>query len=127
MSGLLIFGVLGVVVAGTGLYNLGTKARKLERTDEDFFLNQLEMAKSECYHISKQFAAYLAEERRKYLDSDQNRNTGYHLWMTKGVENFFYSKVSPRLVDVQRECLVQFSAYPEIIDQVAISEAIDQL
>lgn len=121
MTGFVIFLVLAVIISITGLYNLGSKARKLERSDEEFFHNQLILAKQECFQISKQFARQLALERRKYIREDSEGNLLDDDWMNKGVESFFQTTVCPKLVDVQRECLIQFSAYPEIIDQVASS------
>jgi len=121
MTGILIFSIVSSVVIATGLYNLGVKAREMDRTDEDFFQLQLQLAKNECYKISEQFAKELASERRTYIHNSAKTGKGYDEWMTKGVETFFNTIVSPKLVDVQRECLIQYSAYPEIIDRVAIS------
>lgn len=117
MTGFLIF--LIIVVIATGLYNLGSKARRLEKTDEDFFQNQLILAKQQCYQISQQFARQLAMERIKYVREDSEGNLVNDEWMNKGVESFFQTTIVPKLVDVHRECLIQYSAYPEIIDQVA--------
>lgn len=119
MTGLIIFIGIGLAVIFTGLYNLGVKARKMEKSDEDFLLSQLYRAKEECYHISEQFAQQLARERKSYLLNNQRNGNGYDEWMTKGVEDFFNTTISPKLVDVQRECLIEYSAYPEIIDKVA--------
>jgi len=119
MTGLLIFLVIGLVVIVAGLYNLGVKARKMEKSDEDFMQNQLQLAKDECYQISERFARQLALERNSYIINSKNNGSGYEEWMTKGVETFFITTVSPKLVDVQRECLIEYSAYPEIIDKVA--------
>jgi hypothetical protein len=121
MTGFLIFIVVAVIISITGLYNLGSKARKLEQTDEEFFQSQLILAKQECFEISKQFARQLALERSKYVRKDSDGNLLDDEWMNKGVESFFQTTVCPKLVDVQRECLIQFSAYPEIIDKVASS------
>ena len=118
MTGLLIFIGIGLIVIVTGLYNLGKKARKMEESDKDFLQGQLQLAKKECYHISERFARQLADERNSYINGKRNAN-GYEEWMTKGVETFFNTIVSPKLIDVQRECLIQYSAYPEIIDKVA--------
>jgi hypothetical protein len=119
MTGLLIFLIIGLIVIIAGLYNLGIKARKLEESDEDFLQNQLQLAKNECYHISEQFAHQLAIERRNYILKHKHNESGYEEWMTKGVETFFNTTVSPKLIDVQRECLIEYGAYPEIIDKVA--------
>lgn len=121
MTGFLIFLVFAVIISITGLYNLGSKARQLEKTDDDFLQSQLVLAKQECYQISKQFARQLAMERTKYIRSDGDGNLLHDDWMDKSVESFFQTKICPKLVDVQRECLIQYSAYPEIIDQVASS------
>jgi hypothetical protein len=120
MIGLLIFLVIGSIVILTGLYNLGAKARKLEESDDDFLQNQLQLAKNECYHISEQFSRKLARERRSYILNNKNNRSGYEEWMTKGVEIFFNTTVSPKLIDAQRECLIEYGAYPEIIDKVAV-------
>ena len=117
--GLIALIIVGLAVAIAGLYNMGTKARKLERTDQDFLQQQLVLGKKECYRISRQFSRQLAFERKKYINAEKNGNLGYNEWMTKGVDTFFKLKVSPELGKAQRECLVQFSAYPEIIDRVA--------
>jgi Na+-transporting NADH:ubiquinone oxidoreductase subunit NqrC len=121
MTGILIFSIVGSVVIATGLYNLGVKAREMDRTDDDFFQLQLQLAKKECYQISEQFAQELASERRSYIHRSTITGKGYEEWMTKGVETFFNTVVSPKLVDIHRECLIQYSAYPEIIDRVAVS------
>jgi len=119
MTGFLIFLVVAVLVSITGLYNLGSKARQLEQTDEDFFQSQLILAKRECYQISKQFAQQLAMERTKYVCDDGDLVDDD--WMNKGVESFFQTTICPKLVVAQRECLIQYGAYPEIIDQVAVN------
>lgn len=119
MSSLFVIIVLGLMLIVAGLYNLGMKARKLERTDDVFLQRQLSLAKQECYSISKQFSIQLAKERKMYLNGNSRTNNGYNEWMTKGVERFFRSEISPKLVDAQRECLIQYGAYTEIIDQVA--------
>ncbi len=111
--------IVGLIVAIAGLHSLGNKARKLERTDQDFLQQQLVLGKNECYRISRQFSRQLASERKRYINAETNGDIGYNEWMTKGVDTFFESKVSPRLVNAQRECLIQFSAYTEIIDRVA--------
>ena len=118
MTGLLIFSGVAIMFTITGLLNLGTKARKLEETDESFLLNELNLAKQECYTIAKQYSDELVIERKRYLDEGNNKG-GYSEWITNGVERFFLSKISPKLKDLQRDCLIYFSAYPEIIDQVA--------
>ena len=119
MTGFLIFLGVAVLISIKGLYNLGSKARQLEQTDEDFFQSQLILAKRECYQISKQFAQQLAMERTKYVC--ENGDLVGDDWMNKGVESFFQTTICPKLVDAQRECLIQYGAYPEIIDQVALS------
>ena len=121
MTGFLIFLAIALLIAITGLYNLGSKARQQEQTDEDFFQSQLILAKKECYQISKQFAHQLANERTKYVCDNGDGNLVADDWMNEGVESFFQSTISPKLVDAQRECLIQHGAYPEIIDQVALS------
>lgn len=119
MTGFFIFLVIAVIISVTGLYNLGSKARRLEQTDEDFFHCQLILAKRECYQISKQFERQLAIERTKYMREDDEDGLLHDDWFNKGVESFFQTTICPKLVDAQRECLIQFGAYPEIIDHVA--------
>lgn len=121
MIGIVFFLVVGLLLIMAGLYNLGAKARRLEQTDEEFFQSQLLIAKQECYKISQPFSRQLAIERERYLHDNMNGSLGYSEWMSKGVESFFKYTVSPKLVDVQRECLIQFGAYPEIIDEVAVT------
>lgn len=121
MIGIVFFVVIALMLIATGLYNLGTKARQLEQTDEEFFQSQLMLAKQECYKISQPFSQQLAMERQRYFHGHTNEDNGYSEWMSKGVESFFKYTVSPKLVDVQRECLIQHGAYPEIIEEVAVS------
>ncbi|HDO27854.1 MAG TPA: hypothetical protein ENH02_07035 [Bacteroidetes bacterium] len=119
MTGYLI--VLVVGFAATGLYNLGKKARVQEKTDEDFFRKQLHLAKAQCHEIAWQFSGFLADQRMKYLRKDKHGNLIYDDWYKLGIEPFFHSKVSPRLIDAQRDSLINFGNYVEIIDHVAKS------
>jgi len=117
MTGYLIVLVVGFTVSG--LYNMGRKARKQEQTDEDFFRKQLHLARQQCHEIALQFSDFLCDQRTKYLRKDQYGNLIYDDWFKLGIEPFFHSKVSPRLVDVQRDFLINYGNYTEIIDHVA--------
>jgi len=119
MTGYIIALVVGF--AATGLYNLGKKARELEQTDEDFFKKQLHLARQQCHEIASQFSHILSEERKKYLRRDEYGNIIYDDWYKFGIEPFFHSKVSPRLIDAQRDFLINYGNYAEIIDNVARS------
>lgn len=119
MTGYLI--VLVVGFAASGLYNMGRKARKQEQTDEDFFRKQLHLSRQQCHEIALQFSDFLADQRMKYLRKDRFGNLIYDDWFKFGIEPFFHSKVSPRLIDAQRDCLINFGSYVEIIDKVAKS------
>ena len=119
MTSYLIALVVGF--AASGLYNLGKKARYMEETDEAFFKRQLQLARQQCHDIATQFSHVLSEQRKKYLRKDENGNFIYDDWYKYGIEPFFHSKVSPRLIDAQRDCLVNYGNYAEIIDNVARS------
>lgn len=119
MVGFIMFVTIAAVLIITGLINLGSKAREQEKTDKIFFQEQLILAKEECYKISRQFDKQLAFERKKYGKPDRSGVIIYDDWVNEGIESFFQNTVSPQLLDVQRECLIRSSAYPEIIDKVA--------
>ncbi|NOX86370.1 MAG: hypothetical protein GXO86_10485 [Chlorobi bacterium] len=119
MTGYII--VLVVGFAASGLYNMGKKARELEQADEDFFRKQLHLARKQCHEIASQFSHFLFEQRKMYLRKDEFGNLIYDDWYKFGVEPFFRSKILPRLIDVQRDCLITHGNYAEIIDNVAKS------
>jgi len=56
-----------------------------------------------------------------YLRKDEYGNVIYDDWYEFGIEPFFHSKISSRLVDAQRDCLITYGNYAEIIDNVAKS------
>lgn len=116
MTGYIV--VLLVGVAASGLYNMGKKARKQEESDEYFFRKQLYLAKKQCREIAWQFSEFLIMQRKRYLRKDAYGNLIYDDWIKMGIEPFFRRKVIPRLIDAQRDSLIAYGNYTEIIENV---------